>query len=124
MPEICGHEKTRDHLHEGVKAGRKLQGHARLFSLILSVARQLPTSHDAGLDEHEKQVFWLRGRSTCLTFPSITGQWSLRRSLLVTAGLYHTGFTPVFLFSYDFHHRHFSRLNTTNGVRFKELHNK
>jgi len=78
-------------------------------SLILSVARQLPTSHNVGLDEHEKQVFWLRGHPTHLTFPS--RNWIvafLRLSSLVTAGLYRAGFTPVFLFSISFRQRHSS----------------
>jgi len=61
-------------LARGVKAGLTNTEHARL-SLILSVARQLPTSHNAGLDEHEKQVFWLRGHPTRLAFPSKDGQW-------------------------------------------------
>src|SRR3989442_263272 len=62
--------KSPHSLTRGVKAGVKLNKKMLVFSLILSVARQSPTSHNAGLDEHEKQVFWLRGHPIRLTFPS------------------------------------------------------
>jgi hypothetical protein len=64
--------------HEGVKAGSKP---GKLdFSLILSLARQLPASPDAGLDEREqagllapRSFYWLR-----LTASKM--QWLMKRS--------------------------------------------
>ena len=94
--------------HEGVKAGLKSTLNKLVFSLILSVARQSPKSHDFGLDEYEKQVFWLRGLPTCLTFPSNPDSGFLEAFVARYSGLYHTGFAPVFLFSRDFHRKHSS----------------
>jgi len=57
-------QKIRDHSRGSEGGLTKLD-----FSLILSLARQLPASHDAGLDEREQQVFWLRGRPTSFALP-------------------------------------------------------
>lgn len=49
--------------HEGVKAGLKLNPGKLVSSLIRSMARPLPASHDAGLDER-KQAGLLAPRSS------------------------------------------------------------
>ena len=60
---------------------------ARLFPHPVC-GKTVAGSHDTGLDEHEKQVFWLRGRSTGFALPSRNAeQWLMKRSSLVTAAL-------------------------------------
>ena len=83
--EILG-TKNPASTHEGVKAGsnrlKKLD-----FSLIRSMARPLPASHDAGLDE-SKQAGLLASRSFYSAgLTDNKRQWLIGISSLVTAAL-------------------------------------
>jgi len=60
--------------HEGVKAGFKLRPKKLVFSLIRSMARPLPASRNAGLDER-KQAGLLAPRSSYSASLTIQRQW-------------------------------------------------
>jgi hypothetical protein len=68
-----------------VKAGYK--NNKLDFSLILSLARQLPASQNAGLDEREKAGLLASRSSYWLRLTASKMQWLVKRSSLVTAAL-------------------------------------
>jgi hypothetical protein len=68
-------------------------------SLILSLAKQLPAPHDAGLDEHEQAGLLTSRSSYQLRLTASKMQWHLKPSSLVTAALpcgIHTRFPILF----------------------------
>jgi len=90
-----GHKNSRVH-SRGSEGG--LSNDQRDFSLIRSLARSLPASQNAGLDEHEPAGL-LASRSSysaSLTILADSGVMAFRRSL---QRRYRAGFTPASLFS-------------------------
>src|SRR6185312_136217 len=101
----CGHKKSRDH-SRGSEGGPQIE-QARLFphpvfgKTVADVRSDLMSmkSRSSGFE-----VVLLASPS----HPRPDSGFS-RRSSLVTAGLYHTGFAPVFLFSRGYRRGHSSR---------------
>jgi hypothetical protein len=104
--------------HEGVKAGKQKLD----FSPIRFLAKPLPASSDAGLDERE-QAGLLTSRSSyfaSLTIREDSDLLAFRSSL---QRRYRAGFTPASLFSSNHGLRHSFTLNPQLIVGFfKELH--
>ena len=73
--------------HEGVKAGLRPESNKHVSSLIRSMARPLPASHDAGLDEREQAGLLAPRSSYSAGLTDVEHQWLMGISSLVTAAL-------------------------------------